>query len=146
MKGFLQRILQEIMKKIIILGTSDAWSPICLAQQPSYPVYYIEDWLISSLIKKWKKPKFVITVFTLLASVLLSEHIPDASEIGTIKITSKCHKNSVSLQGHNSQLYIFISCLWKLKNGFITYNASNVSKCLEKKKLPVSLQGHNFYS
>ena len=26
MKQFLQRILQEIMKKIIILGTSDAWS------------------------------------------------------------------------------------------------------------------------
>ena len=40
---------------------------------------------------------------TLLAS-MLSEHIPDASEIGTIKITSKCHKNSVSLQGHVSQL------------------------------------------
>ena len=35
LKAFLQRILQEIMKKII-LGTSDAWSI-------SDPVYYIED-------------------------------------------------------------------------------------------------------
>ena len=26
MKGFLQAILQEIMEKKIILGTSDAWS------------------------------------------------------------------------------------------------------------------------
>ena len=45
----------------------------------------------------------ILTVITLLA-IMLSEHIPDASEIGTIKITSKSHKNSVSLQGHNSQL------------------------------------------
>ena len=37
-----------------------------------------------------------LTVITLLAS-MLSGHIPDASEIGTIKITSKCHKNSYVL-------------------------------------------------
>ena len=42
MKGFLQRILQEIMKKKI-LGTSDAWLTSCLAHQPSDPAYYIED-------------------------------------------------------------------------------------------------------
>ena len=34
MKVFLQRILQEIMKKII-LGTSDAWSTIHLSHRPS---------------------------------------------------------------------------------------------------------------
>ena len=31
----MQRILQEIMKKKIILGTSDAWSMSCLSQGPS---------------------------------------------------------------------------------------------------------------
>ena len=46
MKGFLQRILQEIMKKII-LGTSDAWSTICLSHRPSDPAYYIVNWRIS---------------------------------------------------------------------------------------------------
>ena len=34
MKVFLQRILQEIMKKII-LGTSDAWSMVHLSHRPS---------------------------------------------------------------------------------------------------------------
>ena len=43
MKGFLQRILQEIMKKII-LGTSDAWSMRRLSQRPS--VLY---WRLSNL-------------------------------------------------------------------------------------------------
>ena len=42
MKQFLQRILQEIMKKKI-LGTSDAWSMSRLSHQHSDPVYYIED-------------------------------------------------------------------------------------------------------
>ena len=41
LKGFLQRIFQEIMKKII-LGTSDTWS-----MRPSNPAYYIEDCMIS---------------------------------------------------------------------------------------------------
>ena len=36
MKGFLQSILQEIMKKIT-LGTSDAWSTIHLSRRPSDP-------------------------------------------------------------------------------------------------------------
>ena len=36
LKGFLQRILQEIMKKKII-GTSDAWLTICLSNPPSDP-------------------------------------------------------------------------------------------------------------
>ena len=31
MKGFLQRILQDFMKKKIILGTSDSWSTSCLS-------------------------------------------------------------------------------------------------------------------
>ena len=35
LKWFLQRILQEIMKIEIILGTSDAWLMSCLSQQPS---------------------------------------------------------------------------------------------------------------
>ena len=34
LKVFLQKILQEIMKKMI-LGTSDAWSTIHLSHQPS---------------------------------------------------------------------------------------------------------------
>ena len=42
MKGFLQRILQEIMKKIMF-GTSDAWLMSCLSQQPREPAYYIGD-------------------------------------------------------------------------------------------------------
>ena len=50
LKGFLQRILQEIINEIII-GTSDTWSmrrssqlPSNPAtQQPSDPPYYIED-------------------------------------------------------------------------------------------------------
>ena len=49
MKRFLQRILQEIMKKII-LGTSDAWSMSHSSQRPSEPVYYIEDCQSSELI------------------------------------------------------------------------------------------------
>ena len=42
LKGFLQRILQEIMEKKIILGTSDAFMTSHLAHGPSDPVYYIE--------------------------------------------------------------------------------------------------------
>ena len=45
MKIFLQRISQEIMKKII-LGTSDAWSTIRLSHRPSDPAYYIVNWRI----------------------------------------------------------------------------------------------------
>ena len=41
----MQRILQEIMKKIL-LGTSDAWSPIHLSPRPSNPAYYIVNWRI----------------------------------------------------------------------------------------------------
>ena len=47
LKGLLQRILQEFMKKKIILGTSDAWSMIHLAHHPSNLAYYIVDWRIS---------------------------------------------------------------------------------------------------
>ena len=49
MKGFLQRILQEIMKKII-LGTSDAWSMRRSSHRPSDPAYYIKDCPISNTI------------------------------------------------------------------------------------------------
>ena len=42
MKQFLQKILQEIMKNII-LGTSDAWSLRHSSQWLSDPAYYIED-------------------------------------------------------------------------------------------------------
>ena len=45
MKRFLQRILQEIMKKI--LGTSDAWLMSHLSHRSSDPAYYIEDCRIS---------------------------------------------------------------------------------------------------
>ena len=49
MKRFLQRILQEIMKKKIIFGTSDAWWMSRLSQRPSDPAYYIEDCRILAL-------------------------------------------------------------------------------------------------
>ena len=42
MFSLLQRILQEIMKKII-LGTSDAWAMRQSFHQPSNPTYYIEN-------------------------------------------------------------------------------------------------------
>ena len=45
MKWFLQRILQEIMKKIP-LGTSDAWLMRRSSHRPTDPAYYIEDWRI----------------------------------------------------------------------------------------------------
>ena len=45
MKGFLQTILKKSWKKIT-LGTSDAWSTICLSHRPSYPEYYISNWRI----------------------------------------------------------------------------------------------------
>ena len=48
MKGFLERILQEIMKKIM-LGTSDAWSMRRSFHRPSDPAYYIEDCRIFGL-------------------------------------------------------------------------------------------------
>ena len=51
MKGFLQRILQDCMKKII-LGTSDTWSTSRLSHRPTEPAYYIVDWRISNLSVK----------------------------------------------------------------------------------------------
>ena len=42
MKGFFQRILQEIMKKMM-LGTSDGWLMRQSYHLPSYPSYHIED-------------------------------------------------------------------------------------------------------
>jgi hypothetical protein len=42
LKELLQRILQEIMKKIIP-GTSDAWAMRQSSHRPSNPAYYIED-------------------------------------------------------------------------------------------------------
>jgi hypothetical protein len=47
LKGFLQRILQEITKKEIKLGTSDAWSMRRSSHRPSNSAYYIEDSRIS---------------------------------------------------------------------------------------------------
>ena len=48
LKGFLQRIFQDFMKKII-LGTSDTWSMSRLSHWPSDPTYYIVDWRIFTL-------------------------------------------------------------------------------------------------
>ena len=42
LKGFLQRIWQDFMKKII-LGTSDAWSTKRWSHWPSEPAYYNLD-------------------------------------------------------------------------------------------------------
>ena len=55
-KGFLRRILEEIMKKIIILGRSDTWSTSRLSHRPSNPAYYIEDWRIFGLIYRGCPP------------------------------------------------------------------------------------------
>ena len=60
MKGFLQRILQEIMKKIL-LGKSDTWSTIHLSHRPSNPAYYIVNWRISGHVLK----KFIMAQFHL---------------------------------------------------------------------------------
>ena len=46
LKLFLQRIMQDFMKEMI-LGTSDAWSTIHLSHRPGKAAYYIEDWRIS---------------------------------------------------------------------------------------------------
>ena len=50
----MQRILQEIEKKII-LETSDAWSTIRLSHRPSNPAYYIVNWRIFRDINAWKE-------------------------------------------------------------------------------------------
>jgi hypothetical protein len=49
LKGFLQRILQEIMKKI--LGPSDAWSKSRLSHRPRDPAYYFEGCKIFENLK-----------------------------------------------------------------------------------------------
>ena len=46
LKGFLQRILQEIMKKD---NTSDAWSMRLSSHGPNDPVYFVEDCWISGV-------------------------------------------------------------------------------------------------
>ena len=51
MKVFLQRILQEIMKKIV-LGTSDAWSTIHLSHRPSD-----RAWIYLRLTNFWSRAK-----------------------------------------------------------------------------------------
>jgi hypothetical protein len=43
---FLQRILQEIMKKIVILWASNAWLVTCLSKRTSETAYYIIYWLV----------------------------------------------------------------------------------------------------
>ena len=63
MKRFLQRILQEIMKKIM-LGTSDAWSMSLSSHRHSEPAYYIEDCRILNFVKftivcGWRCPKLL---------------------------------------------------------------------------------------
>ena len=51
LKGFLQRILQEIMKKKIILGTSDTWLMSPSSNRPrSDPKFYIEYCRIFNLL------------------------------------------------------------------------------------------------
>ena len=45
LKGFLQRILQDIMKKRITLGTSDAWSTSHFSQQNSLLYSRLSDFI-----------------------------------------------------------------------------------------------------
>ena len=68
-KRFLQRILQEIMKKRTILGTSDACSMSHSSQRPSDPAtaYYVEDCRIYSyfLESRWIKLYFSCCTFVI---------------------------------------------------------------------------------
>ena len=74
MQRFLQRSLQEIMKKII-LGTSAAWSMSRLAHQPSDPAYYIEDHTIIAARLKLSK---LLSHQTLMYSIISTGFIaPD---------------------------------------------------------------------
>ena len=57
---FAKNFARNYEKKM--LGTSDAWSTSCLAQQPSDPEYYIEDWLIS-INKVWISTENKILIF-----------------------------------------------------------------------------------
>ena len=63
MKGFLQIILQEIMKKMI-LGTSDAWSLRRSSKQTSEPAYHIKDWRTSAWHEKIKR--YLLSVYFLV--------------------------------------------------------------------------------
>ena len=58
MKVFLQRILQEIMKKKIILGTSDAWSTIHLSHWPSD-----RAWIYLRLTNSYSYPTIIWSFF-----------------------------------------------------------------------------------
>ena len=51
LKWFLQRILQEIMKKIIMLGVSDAWLS-CMSYQPSTKIQQSAVFLTHRIILK----------------------------------------------------------------------------------------------
>ena len=64
MEQFLQRILQEIMKKII-LGTSDAWSVVRLDKWTSERAWYIIDLRISSKYLQDSLAAFCVFVFSL---------------------------------------------------------------------------------
>ena len=56
MKQFSQRILQEIMKSIVILGTSNNWSVTCLSKWTSKSACYIINWWV------WKKQMVLVIV------------------------------------------------------------------------------------
>ena len=55
---YIEMIFARNYEKKIILGTSDAWSMSCLSQQPSNPVYYIEDCRSSRLFIYPGRPDF----------------------------------------------------------------------------------------
>ena len=57
-------------KKKVMLGTSDAWSMSHLSQQPTKPVYYIEDCWISKY--KYDVQSFYVRSFHCNLSSIIS--------------------------------------------------------------------------
>ena len=86
----MQRILQEMMKKKIILGRSDAWLMSSLSQRPIEPAYYIVDCRIfvenvqRARLLSMKQIQKVINEFLIFDNMIstliffiFSEHQPD---------------------------------------------------------------------
>ena len=100
--GFLLRILQDFMKKII-LGTSDAWSTSCLSHRPREPGYYIVDCRISATyssipalyyihILNSQHPPFLFfpfsysSCFLLVLLIIVQQHMTDTQTFTVILV------------------------------------------------------------
>ena len=106
MKGFLQRILQEIMKKKIILGTSDDWSMIIpLTQQPTvlHILKIVVGFLVNSLSYMFKE------IFILLLNSILIKICTGTKLSSSIYVTES--------KNHSWQLSFIVSAQLKVDNG-----------------------------